>query len=227
MSLARCEVCNAVFDCAFRGETCPHDSFERPEEGTASFKKWLLRLLPLSFFGLFGCELIDSFDYSTVATADGGEDAGDLSLPSDLSMSDLMPVFDLQSLLDLMPLLDMMALPDLAPFLDMTPPVPVFDPATQTGAPAVQSDVDRMGCATVTCHQAYAPLLFPATTGALLHQNYLNFVAETDGATTSKVLSRLLAADASSHSGGKFFAATTDVTYQRWLRWIQFGAPER
>jgi hypothetical protein len=222
MSLAKCEICEAVFDCAYRHLFCPHNSVELPERE----RSWLRRILPLTLLGLLsGCELIDSFDYTIPLVSDGG-DAGDVA-PDLAEVQDLSLELDATVVPDQAQLPDLEPPADLAPYLDLAPPVPVFDPAVTTGAPAVQSDIDRMGCATATCHQAYAPLLFPPSTSALLHQNYMNFLAETMGGAQSKLLTRLLITDPTTHSGGKPFISVADPTYQRWLRWIQYGTPER
>jgi hypothetical protein len=98
--------------------------------------------------------------------------------------------------------------------------------------PDIQHDLDTLGCTASACHGANAsPLL---TAGPLSPvdwmSNYNNIHADCTsldclaGGASSLLLQKPLVGGAT-HAGSKPFASAADPTYQRWLKWIEAGAP--
>src|SRR5262249_24504551 len=111
---------------------------------------------------------------------------------------------------------------DLAPAGDAaTPPAPTF-------AGAVQSDLDARGCTAMACHGGGATpmhVVAAAATPADLVANFTEVKPRASSGAGSLLLTKNLAGTVDMHGGGKPFASTMDATYQRWLAWIEAGAP--
>lgn len=110
------------------------------------------------------------------------------------------------------------------------------DQAGSVGAayfnPDVQGDLDRLGCTASACHGgSSSPVILasPSTT-ADWTSNYNDIRVDCTtldcigGGTNSLLLTKPLVASIP-HTGTKPFASTSDPTYQRWLAWINAGAP--
>jgi hypothetical protein len=109
---------------------------------------------------------------------------------------------------------------DLGVRADLAPPPPV------RFAPTIQGDLDALGCtAGGACHAGSAPMsLIPnaAARDALL-ANYAEVRPRAMAGAMSPLLVKPQAG--SGHLGATPFASTADPTYQRWLGWVQAGAP--
>ena len=101
-------------------------------------------------------------------------------------------------------------------------------------SPDIQADLDAKGCTITACHGAQGtganlyvkPM---ATAQADIDMNYMNVMADinTTGPDQSPLLTKPLTGSGVTHSGTKPFASTSDPTYQKWLAWIQAGAPKQ
>ncbi len=95
-------------------------------------------------------------------------------------------------------------------------------------ATAIQGDLDGRGCTSMACHGGGTPpmhVLANATAPADLAANWGEVKARASSGTSSLLLTKNLAGSMDMHTGGKPFASTMDATYQRWLAWIEAGAP--
>ena len=98
--------------------------------------------------------------------------------------------------------------------------------------PDIQHDLDTLGCTTSTCHGATtSPVITPMPTLAadwLSNYNDIHKDCTTldclGGGANSLLLTKPLQGSVT-HGGIKPFASTSDPTYQRWLAWINAGAP--
>jgi hypothetical protein len=108
-------------------------------------------------------------------------------------------------------------------------PNPGTDGGTPQSAkfnPDIMNDIHTLGCAASSCHGGtQVPLLKDATDTNSIMTNYTNFVADANDGESSPVLTQNLNNDGITHTGGKPFADTTNVVYQRWLGWINAGNP--
>lgn len=135
---------------------------------------------------------------------------------------------DLAAPVDLTPPVDM-TLVDLTPPLDFTLP-PDLTPAVPRFAPDIQSDIDRLNCASSSCHGVtpglYMPILQAMPGTAVEQQNYTNLLVDIMDAPNeamSLILTKNLAGNGVTHAGSaniKPFADTNDPTYQKWLHWL-------
>jgi hypothetical protein len=95
--------------------------------------------------------------------------------------------------------------------------------------PDIQNDIDTVeGCSAVGCHGGtQIPVLKMGATAANDQGNYAAFINDvnTGAPDQSLVLTKNL--PGASHGGGAKFSGTQDVVYQRWLGWIQAGAPKQ
>ena len=101
-------------------------------------------------------------------------------------------------------------------------------------SPDIQADLDAKGCTITACHGAdgngsvmYVKAM--ATAQADIDANYMHVMAEinTTAPDQSQLLRNPLAGSGSGHAGTTPFANTQDPTYQKWLGWIQAGAPKQ
>ncbi len=98
--------------------------------------------------------------------------------------------------------------------------------------PEIQQDLDKLGCTSSSCHGGgVSPVLHASPTSAADWQaNYTNVKIDCStldclaGGASSPLLQKALVGGAM-HAGSKPFASTSDATYQRWLAWIEAGAP--
>lgn len=100
--------------------------------------------------------------------------------------------------------------------------------------PDVQMDLDAKGCTITACHgaQGTGAIMYikpNATAQADIDANYTSAMNEVNQTAPdqSKLLTKPLTGSGVTHSGTKPFASTTDATYQKWLGWIQAGAPKQ
>jgi hypothetical protein len=107
-------------------------------------------------------------------------------------------------------------------------------PSTTHFSPDIQMDLDAKGCTLTACHGAMGTgaLLFVkpnATAQADIDTNYMNVMGEinTTAPDQSPLLLNPLVGSGSGHQGTMPFANTQDATYQKWLAWIQAGAPKQ
>jgi hypothetical protein len=97
--------------------------------------------------------------------------------------------------------------------------------------PDIQMDIETKTCSLGACHgMNQAPIFKPMAqlaTQADKDLNYNNFksVVNLTAPDQSLVLTRPL--PGSGHGGGTQFQNTQDPVYQRWLGWIQAGAPQQ
>lgn len=101
-------------------------------------------------------------------------------------------------------------------------------------SPDIQSDLDAKGCTITACHgtSGNGSVMYVkpmATAQADIDANYTSVMAEINmGAPDqSPLLRNPLAGSGSGHAGTTPFANTQDPTYQKWLAWIQAGAPKQ
>jgi hypothetical protein len=148
------------------------------------------------------------FDYNALSTGDLAQPT-DMRQPLDFTVVDLTPPLD------------------FTPPPDLTPPVPRFKPD-------IQADIDALGCASSSCHAVsagvYMPLLQAAPGPVAEMQNYTNLLPDIDTSNVqmSLMLTKNLAGSGITHAGSaniKPFADTNDLTYKRWLYWMQQGDP--
>lgn len=104
--------------------------------------------------------------------------------------------------------------------------------ATPYFNPDIQHDLDTLGCTTSACHGATtSPIIAPMPTLVAdwlsnyddIHKDCTTLDCLAGGAD-SLLLTKPLQGSVS-HGGIKPFASTSDPTYQRWLAWIDAGAP--
>ena len=104
--------------------------------------------------------------------------------------------------------------------------------ATPYFNPDIQHDLDTMGCTLGACHGANASpaiVAMPATVAAWM-SNYDDIHIDCStldclsGGAASLLLTKPLQG-CPAHTGTKPFATTSDPTYQRWLAWLNAGAP--
>jgi hypothetical protein len=119
--------------------------------------------------------------------------------------------------------------------LDLTPP-PDLTPTPHYMAD-IQAILDKRGCTTSICHQAYKPLVVPApSTAPQWQQNYQNVLADVvlgpcdmvapdQCAIQSLLLQKPLGTSDVMHAGKKQFASSSDPDFQLILIWIEEGAP--
>jgi hypothetical protein len=107
-------------------------------------------------------------------------------------------------------------------------------PNTAKFSPDIQMDLDAKGCTLTACHgtmgNGSVMYIKPmATVQADIDMNYTNAMAEINAGAPaqSKLLMNPLAGSGSGHAGTTPFASTADPTYQKWLAWIQAGAPKQ
>jgi hypothetical protein len=97
--------------------------------------------------------------------------------------------------------------------------------------PTIQMDLDTQGCTAAACHGGtQAPVVkMGATAQADIDSNYMHVMVDVNmtAADQSLLLTKPLQNSGVTHSGTKPFASTSDATYQRWLAWIQAGAPKQ
>lgn len=100
--------------------------------------------------------------------------------------------------------------------------------------PDIQMDLDAKGCTNPSCHGgSQTPVMKPNATGAQLDTNYSNIFNNTcvQGKCIDLVnpaASLMLTKNVPpGHSGGAQLNNTQDPTYQKWLAWIQAGAPKQ
>jgi len=101
-------------------------------------------------------------------------------------------------------------------------------PPPATFASTIQKDMDAIGCTANTCHgggQIAMHVLANATAQNDLLANYGEVQPRASSGAMSLILEKNLMGSSVSHGGGKPFASTGDATYQRWLAWIDAGAP--
>jgi len=94
----------------------------------------------------------------------------------------------------------------------------------------IQADMDSKGCTISACHgtsgNGSVMYVKAMATGADLDANYAQVVpAETGSGDQSALLRNPLAGSGSGHAGTTPFASTADPTYQKWLGWVNAGAP--
>jgi hypothetical protein len=91
--------------------------------------------------------------------------------------------------------------------------------------PDIQQDIHNLGCAAAACHAAGQTMILkdPAADTATQMANYTAFTAQANTGGNSPVLTKNLAGNAVTHSGGKAFQTVTDPVYVRWLNWINDG----
>lgn len=99
--------------------------------------------------------------------------------------------------------------------------------------PDIQADIDGKGCTIGACHGTVGDgsVLYVkamATMQSDIDGNYSDVLNEINFTTPdqSALLRNPLAGSGSGHAGTTPFASTSDPTYQRWLHWIQAGAPK-
>ncbi|MGZ3429131.1 MAG: hypothetical protein ACXVDD_06255 [Polyangia bacterium] len=98
--------------------------------------------------------------------------------------------------------------------------------------PDIQRDLDTLGCTASACHGATASPVVSAmpASAADWMTNYNDIRVDCTtldclgGGASSLLLTKPLQGSAT-HSGTKPFASSADPTYQRWLAWIEAGAP--
>jgi hypothetical protein len=95
----------------------------------------------------------------------------------------------------------------------------------------IQADLDGKGCTLTACHGGMnnGSIMYvkAMATGADLDANYANVVpAETGSGDQSALLRNPLVGSGSGHAGTTPFANMQDPTYQKWLAWINAGAPK-
>ena len=100
-------------------------------------------------------------------------------------------------------------------------------------SPDIQMDLDAKGCTLTACHgtmgNGSVMYIKPmATAQADIDTNYTNLMNEVNKTAPdqSPLLTKPLNPGVT-HSGTKPFASTADATYQKWLGWIQAGAPKQ
>jgi hypothetical protein len=100
--------------------------------------------------------------------------------------------------------------------------------------PDIQMDLDSKGCTIGACHgtQNDGSVMYVkamATAQADIDANYMAVMAEINATAPeqSPLLRNPLAGSGSGHAGTTPFASTSDPTYQKWLAWIQAGAPKQ
>jgi hypothetical protein len=106
-------------------------------------------------------------------------------------------------------------------------------PNTAKFFPDIQGDLDAKGCTIASCHGtandgSVMTVKMMATVQADIDANYASVMKEinTTAADQSPLLRNPLVGSGSGHAGTTPFANTSDPTYQKWLGWIQAGAPK-
>jgi hypothetical protein len=102
-------------------------------------------------------------------------------------------------------------------------------------SPDIQMDLDAKGCTLTACHgtmgNGSVMYIKPmATAQADIDANYAQVNPPEVNLTApeqSPFLRNPLAGSGSGHAGTTPFASTADPTYQKWLGWIQAGAPKQ
>jgi hypothetical protein len=100
--------------------------------------------------------------------------------------------------------------------------------AKTTFDPSVQNDLDTMGCSQNACHGSgiiNLNLVEKPASMADVDANYAEVKQRASSGAMSLLLLKNLKGSGQSHGGGMPFATTMDPTYQRWLAWINDGAP--
>ena len=95
-------------------------------------------------------------------------------------------------------------------------------------APTIQRDLDALGCSAASaCHGGAAPMhvVAGATLPTDLAANYAEVLARAMNGASSSLLKKPLLGSGTSHAGTQPFVSTSDPTWQRWLHWVEAGAP--
>ena len=93
--------------------------------------------------------------------------------------------------------------------------------------PDIEMDINTIGCSVISCHGGTQLMVLKnASDTPTIMMNYTQFLAYANMGASSQVLTKNLAGDMVSHSGGKPFASTSDPVYARWLAWIMAGNPQ-